>query len=143
MLICCTCQVGGSPPVLAISIAQSSRHRISGAPLQMARDNIHDDWMSPIISLYSPINYLEQLTSGIAELNDLPHHNSEPHLSYSSREATLANNMQQYLKGYRSQYFPQPEFYISLHIDSLWSIVFNFAHDPKSTEHYDHQVALT
>ncbi len=28
-------------PLLAISIVQSSRHRICGAPLQMARDNIH------------------------------------------------------------------------------------------------------
>ncbi len=37
------CQVGGSPhPLLAISIVQSSRHRICGAPLQMARDNMGD-----------------------------------------------------------------------------------------------------
>ncbi len=29
-----------------------------------------------------------------------------------------------FLKGYRSQYFLQPEFYISLHVDSLWPIVY-------------------
>ncbi len=33
------------------------------------------------------------------------------------------------VKGYLSQYFLQPEFYISLHVDSSWSIVFNFVHN--------------
>ena len=31
------------------------------------------------------------------------------------------------VKGFHSLYFLQPEFYISLRVDFLWSVVFNFA----------------
>ncbi len=47
------------------------------------------------------------------------------------------------LKAFCYQHFLLPELNITMRIVSLWPVVRNFAPDPKSTQYYDHQVALT